>query len=494
MAHYASLAWLSGVRLIWVPSNLSDLVERLDEAARTWLPPYLSPGTPLVDALAAARPAWPEQRTGADAAGGPLLFPVAYTGSLKVTAAVFHQLLDACCEAARARSHVALAAVPLGRSGCTGDAAKSLQQICAALAAAGLPADPLADIRDLAGMSAHLVRRLCATSFTRRSTDLADLLVSAIADTAGTSWVYLAEPVIAGRHLSNQVGVAPLCRLYSADPFAAPPPYAKVLPAGSDALWATAFTMGLVDEPVLPRQRDSMEQAVRARVAAAWNRLRRQDLTAHRAVTVDPEPLRLRIDAPRPVQVVVPLFGAPRIGPATRALVEATALVADGLELVVDDLTPRFSYRAYSVDDARQGYTALAQQWGGRVSFLTDSGPGRLAEQIQEALRSLTLADLAAAAPRGKANRRRGGLTGYDAIHLGVMAVACAEQPRALLAVRSANLPAVHALTRVHRPPGLLVWSGTDQTAAVEVDRCEVRALASWVRAARPDERRRHGG
>ncbi|MGH3887190.1 MAG: hypothetical protein ACRDSZ_11605 [Pseudonocardiaceae bacterium] len=78
--------------------------------------------------------------------------------------------------------------------------------------------------------------------------DLPDLLTAAAADTFGATDVVLADGLAPGDHLKTMRLLAPLSRLHErVDPFAAPPPEAKKPPAGSDALWASAFTLALSD-------------------------------------------------------------------------------------------------------------------------------------------------------------------------------------------------------------------------------------------------------
>ena len=168
------------------------------------------------------------------------------------------------------------------------------------------------------------------------------------------------------------------------------------------------------------------------------------------------ELLRIRVgDHPQGSPIAVPLFGAPAISDETRTLVAAAAL-AGPVTLIVDDLTPRFCYRTYSADQARGHYRRLSHQHHGEAVFLTD--PPDLADRINQALDTLTFADLRkATGPR--AARRRGALTGFDAIHLAVMGVACTTATAAAtakecgtLAVKSANAAHAHVLTQLGAP------------------------------------------
>ncbi|MGH3887189.1 MAG: hypothetical protein ACRDSZ_11600 [Pseudonocardiaceae bacterium] len=172
--------------------------------------------------------------------------------------------------------------------------------------------------------------------------------------------------------------------------------------------------------------------------------------------------------------VAVPLFGAPRLSEGTRTLVAAAAL-AGPPTLIVDDLTPRFCYRTYPVADTRAHYQHLADDHHGRVRFLTELPD--LADRIDQVLDTLTHADVRiAAGPR--AHRRRGALTGFDAVHLATMGVCCTatDDDTLTLAVKSSNVAHLRALTPLGLKPRLLTCTGTGTLATADL-----RVPAHWL-------------
>jgi hypothetical protein len=405
--------------------------------AATWLDPA-APGTVcLADALEAATACWPRTSPGPPSPGsGTLLFPLLYTRRPAVTPLAFHQLIDAAAEARRTGRKVLLLTVPGGRGGPHPDAARATAQIAAAFTDRGHPVSAAGDVSDQAS-AGHLISRAATTAFTRRAVDLPDLLTAAAADTLGSDQVCLSTGLRAGRNLARTGQLVPLARLHHpADPFAAAPAHAKRPPAGSDSLHATAFTLGLAHGAAPGQDPGGYLDELGTRLRPLWNQLRRQQLTGRQHAPA-PAPLRITCARHQPgTPVAVPLFGAPALSEAATSLVAAAAL-AGPPALAVDDITPRWCYPSWPQDQVHARYGQLASRHGGSVTFLS-ALPG-LPGLLQAALNHHTLAGLrAAAGPRS--NRARGALTGWDAIHLAVMSVACTITGRTTIAVQAANL------------------------------------------------------
>ncbi len=440
---------------------IDQLVGDLAAASTRWLPPSASPATTLPDAVERAAPCWPDAWDDIGAADDLLLFPLLYAGRLRVTTATFHHLVDAGCEAIRGGASVALVPVPTGRAGTQANAHEAVQAIADAATAAGFPVRAVDELAVHPLFGPAMLARACATPYTRRLLDLPDLVVAAAADTLGTNWVYLTKGVLPGRHLQRMHCCPPLSRLHDpADPFAAPPAGAKRPPAGTDAVWACGFTLGLTDTATTsPNDWAAMRDAVRSRVAPLWKDLLRRQVVSRCATPSPGGAAQLRIKGHRRRDpVIVPLLGSPGVADGTRALIRA-ASIAGPVTIVVDDLTPRFSYPDYPADAARATYQRLAADHHGTAEFLTDVPD--LSERLDKTLQTLTIADAAIAAGT-RHHRRRGQLTGYDAVHLAVMAVCAAMRPETV-AVKSANLPAMQALARVLPTRRVLAFSGPAQ-------------------------------
>jgi hypothetical protein len=394
----------------------------------------------------------------------------------QVTPAVLHQLVDAVCEAGRAAGSVVLVTVPVTRRGPHPRAADRVRTLAETFTAHGLPVRAGGDVTDQATASS-LVTRACGTRYTRRAVDLPDLLTAAAADALHADRVVLADGLAPGQHLRGRSLLAPLSRLHPADPFAPPPPGAKRPPAGTDARWATALTLGLTGHADPLNGVDSYPTAVRERLNPLWRHLTRLGLTGHHGPALAAGPPHLHADPGhrRGEPVTVPLFGAPVPAARTRALVAAAALAGPPY-LMVDDLTPRFSYPHYDPDRARAHYLRLASDHAGRVRFVTDL-PG-LARRVDHALATVTHADLrAAAGPR--ADRLRGALTGYDAVHLAVMALCCTGQAPSTLAVTSANARAARLLARLGAPRRLI-------TVTTDGNPADLTVPARWLTGEHP--------
>lgn len=460
-------------------TGVPSLADRFGAISSTWLDPAAPAAATLRRLLdTAAAPAWPDawdQPPPTGAAPGPVLFPLLYAAKPLITTAVFHQLLDAVAEAGRRDSRVLLLALPTARGGPHPHASALTARAAAVFTAHGFPVEAAGTIAERA-TAAHLVARACATSFTRRPVDLPDLLLAAAADSIGAAGIFVSAGLIPGAQLRSWPLLVPLSHLHHPDdPFAEPPAGAKKAPAGSDALWATALTLGLTGSADPDDDRHNYTAALGRRVGPLWTRLRHEALTGQhtpRCASTGVPRVRVR-EHPRGTPVAVPLFGAPLIAAGTRTLVAAAAL-AGPPTLVVDDFTPRFCYRAYPVDDTRARYRTLAADHGGQVLFLTDLPD--LADRLDRALDLLTRTDLVAAAgPR--AGRRRGALTGFDAVHLAVMGICCTATPEIpTLAVKAINAPHIHALAPLRPPDRLLTCTGAGDLADGEL-----HVPAHWI-------------
>lgn len=430
----------------------------------------------LQDALRNVIPAAPPP-TALAGAQGPILFPLLYHNRPRVTSALFHQVVDACQEGRRTRRRVCLVGAAVGRGKPAADAPNDLAAICKVLDDEGWPVEFGGDVVDLDGCAYHLAARARSTSYTRRATDLPDLFVAAAYDAVGASAVYLTEGVKGGRSIGRLPAIAPLGRLHApGDPFASTPMDAKLRPAGYDQIWGAAFTLGETTAVALT-DNDRLDVACRVhrRLEPGWRALRRAGLTAHHGLTT-PDTRRVVASGMRHALVIVPLFGARMVSSATGSLVKVASALADAT-LVVDDVTPMLLYRLVDLDAIRAGFAKLAADAGGRVSFLGDLDEVFLQERVVEALQTLTLADLIAASPYGKAGRSQAVFTGYDAIHLAIMGVACGLRSGAALATQAANVPAVRALTSLHGIDSLIVRSGP--TGSVQEH--EFRIDAAWL-------------
>lgn len=417
------------------PGN--SLAGRLAERSATWADPAVPGTASLASVLDTAVRCHPADRPAPAAdSPGPLLFPLLYAGRPRVTPLLFHQLVDAAAEARRAGRTLQLLTVPTSRGGPCPDADRIAGQIADAFTACGYPVDDAGDAAGQASATA-LAARAARAAYSRRAVDLPDLLVAAAADTLGTSQVFLTAGLRAGRNLTRLKLTAPLARLHHpSDPWAPRPPGAKQPPAGTDSLHATAFTLGLTHSAAAGPGPASYLDEVHARLRPLWNQLRRQDLIGHQH---EPRPAPLRINSTRHARgtpVAVPLFGTPVLSAATTTLVTAAAL-AGPPALAIDDLTPRWCYPRYPADRARDAYRQLAARHDATITFLTDLPD--LDTRLNTALNRIAVDDLrAATGPRS--NRARGALTGWDAIHLAVMHVACTITGAPALAVQAANL------------------------------------------------------
>lgn len=442
-------------------SELDHLLSWIDVAAHTWLPPRPRPTLTLSEAIAAATPAWPEQQQHpAAAAERTLLFPLAYHGIPQLTAGLFHQLVDACCEAQRANARVLLAAIPIGRSETSCGAARIIDSIAELFRTHGWDVWSAGDLCNLDGLGKHLTTRARTTSYTRRAIDLPDMLTAAACDATATDWVYLADGTMPGRHLHRFCATAPLGRLHTpGQPFAPPPPAAKRVPAGTDQVWSAALTLGLTDKVGIGLHRhEHMQADVKAKLGPLWKKLTSAGFTRHYGVVSD-EPRRLTLTGPAHDTMVIPLFGAPRTSAATDALIAAAAATCT-TELVVDDVTPRVFYTAYRPDDVRSAFTRLATSHRCTATFLSELDPAELTARITSMLDLFTVGDLIEASPPGRVNRSRGSFTGYDAIHLAVMAVASTIRHGAALAAQAHNVPALKVIARRYGDTALLSRSG----------------------------------
>ena len=413
------------------------LASRLAGRSPTWLDPSAPGTTCLARALETATAHWPGTSPAATPTGRrTLLFPLLYTDRATLTPLAFHQLVDAASEARRTGRKVLLLAVPTGRGGPQPVAGRAVEQIAAAFTAHGHAVDAAGDACDQAS-ARHLVARAATAAFTRRAVDLPDLLAAAAADTLGSDQVCLSAGLRTGRSLARTGQFVPLARLqHPTDPFACALPQAKRAPAGSDSLWASAFTLELTHHAGPAPDSGSYLDELGSRLRPLWNRLYRRQLTG-RQPDAAATPLRIHCGRhPRGAPVAVPLFGALTPSAATTSLI-AAATLASRPALVVDDLTPRWCYPHYPRSRVRARYQHLAARHGGSTRFLSDLPD--LPDRLQTTLTRLTLADLrAAAGPRS--SRTRGALTGWDAIHLAVMGLACTAADAPTIAVQAANL------------------------------------------------------
>lgn len=417
------------------PGN--SLAGRLAERSATWLDPAAPGPASLASVLDTAVRCHPADRQAPAAdSPGPLLFPLLYAGRPRITPLVFHQLIDAAAEARRTGRTLQLLTVPTGRSDPCPGAGRIAGQIAETFTGGGHLVNAAGDATGQAS-AASLAARAATAAYSRRAVDLPDLLTAAAADTLGTSHVFLTAGLRTGRNLTRLNLTAPLARLHHpSDPWAPPPPGAKQPPAGTDSLHATAFTLELTHSAAPGPGPASYLDELHARLRPLWNQLRRQDLTGHQAES-SPAPLRITSTRhARGTPVAVPLFGAPAISAATTTLVTAAALAGPPV-LAVDDLTPRWCYTNYPAGQARDAYRQLAARHDATIVFLTDL-PG-LDTRLNTDLNQLTVDDLrAATGPRS--NRARGALTGWDAIHLAVMHVACTITGAPTIAAQAANL------------------------------------------------------
>ncbi|MEU1377950.1 hypothetical protein ABZ442_30500 [Streptomyces triculaminicus] len=454
-------------------TDLHALVDQLDAASATWLDPRAPADATLRQLLHGAATTWPAAWDQTPQTPAVVLFPLTYAQRPRVTTAVFHHLIDAACEAQRAGAWAALVSVPTGRRGPHPQAGDTIRRIAAIFAAHGLPVDAAGDVSEMTSPT-HLVARACTTAYTRRAVDLPALLTAAAADSLGVTDIALADGIARTDRFTALRLLVPLSRLHDrTDPFAAPPAGAKKPPSGSDALWASAFTLALTATADPDQDRDAYVAALGRRAGPLWHQLRTQHLTAHHDPAPGNEPLRIRAtDHPRGTPVTIPLFGAPTIAASTRTLVAAAAL-AGPPTLVIDDLTPRFCYRTYPAGEARAQYQRLADDHHGHTRFLTDDSD--LADRIAHALDTLTHTDLrTAAGPR--ADRRRGALTGFDAVHLAVMGVACTTGDPTTLAVTPSNASSIRALRPLAVTDRLLTCTGTG-----EITTSDLHVPAHWI-------------
>jgi len=450
-----------------VNTTIDALTDRFAGRLATWLTPH-APGTAtLARALETAVPEWPGAAAPPPTAGPPWLFPLLYNERPAVTPLLLHQLTDAAAEAQRAGRRLLLLTVPTGRSGRHPDAGETGKLVAAAFTGHGLPVEAAGDAGTQAGN--RLADRAATTAFTRRAVDLPDLLTSASADALGAERIVLAGGLRTGRNLAKAPLLVPLARLHHPrDPFALPPPDAKRAPAGTDALWSSALALELTHSAEPDHHPDGYLTELGARLRPVWNQLRRQRVTG-RQPDAEAAPVRISCDRHRHGNpVAVPLFGAPLASRGTAALVGAAAL-AGPVALVVDDLTPRWCYPAYPHTEARDQYRLLAAEHGGTAQFLTDLPD--LPDLLAAALDRLTVAELrSACGPR--AGRDRGALTGWDAVHLAVMAVACTSTTAPTLAAQAANL---RQLATVHPTAATVSVTGTHTAGATAT------VPASWL-------------
>jgi hypothetical protein len=456
-------------------SQHCELTEWISSLSARWLSHSTTTATlqdALDDSVAEARPQTLVAKT-----AGPVLFPVLYYSRPRVTSTLFHQIIDACQEAERTFRRVRLVGVAVGRADPAADSSGDLAAICEALNDEGWPVEFRGDVSGIDGGGSYLASRARRASYTRRSKDLPDLLVAAACDAVGASAVYLSDGVTGGRSIGRLSGIAPLGRLHVADdPFAPPPAEAKLRPAGYDQVWGAAYTLGETDAATISDEtRREVSDRVRQRLERTWRVLRRVGLTAHRGISSADARRVVTSGTPR-ASVTVPLFGARTISASTSSLVKIVAMLAEAT-LVVDDITPSLLYRDADLNAIRAGFEQLVAGSGAQVSFLSQLDRGLLYERIRETLELLTIADLVAASPHGKAGRSRAAFTGYDAIHLALMAVACGLRSDTAVAVQAANVPAVRSMTRLHRADSLIVRSGP----AGPVGEHEFRLSADWL-------------
>lgn len=444
-----------------------SLLEHFAEAISGWLDPTLEQSVTLRQALLTSRTTWASDWDHrAEPIGEPLLFPLLYATRARITPIVFHQLIDAAQEAGRLHSHVVLAAIPTGRGGPDPNAATIVERAAGAFADAGLDVRPGPD---LTTEDPHaLLSRLCANRMARRSVDLANILVAAAADASATTHVLLADGLAAGdqlRQLDLHALLTRICHLR--EPFAAPPARSKQLPAGQDSSWASAFTLNLTDTT---STYDTA--ALSARTGPLWHRLRREQLTGPRTLDSDGQ-IRVHVNGhEHGEEVTVPLFGAPALAPPTDTLLDCAAL-AGPITLVVDDLTPALTYAEHSPKALRETYRRAATARGGSAVFLSDLP--ELHERLDEALTALTVGDLhRAAGPRS--NRVRGHLTGYDALHLAVMALACGIRADTTIAARAANAAQLRVLNARGVPARSITVSGQGP-----IDNAHLSVPSRWL-------------
>lgn len=426
-------------------------LEPYADAASGWLDPTMDHATPLGQALSRSRSEWnPDWDRRLEHIAQPIVFPLLYTNRVRITPIAFHQLIDATQEAARLHSHVVLTPVPTGRGGPDPNAVSVITQTAQAFTDSGLDVRPGPD---LAAAPPHaLLARLCASRMARRGVDLANILVAAAADAASTRHVVLADGLAAGDQLRQFELHGPLSRLcHPRDPFAAPPPGAKQLPAGQDALWASAFTLTLTHTTSTYDSTD-----LSTRIGPLWHRLRREQLTGPRGPESDGT-IRVHVSGhEHGEEVTVPLFGAPALAPPTAALLDSAA-VAGPITLVVDDLTPTLAYTAHSPEALRETYRSAAAPRGGCAVFLSDLPD--LSARLDKALATLTIGDLhRAAGPRS--TRARGNLSGYDALHLAVMGLACTARPGTTIALKAANVAQLRVLSALSPQTRTITCSG----------------------------------
>ncbi|GIH11217.1 hypothetical protein Rhe02_92840 [Rhizocola hellebori] len=440
-------------------SEFDSLLSWIDLAAHKWLPAVARHTMTLSDALANATTTLTEQQSTADARR-LLLFPLAHHGIPQLTAGLFHQLIDACCEARRADARVLIAGLPVGRNERPAGAARTVDRIAELFRAFGWDVESAGDISALDGLGHHFATRARTTAYTRRAIDLPDLLAASACDAVETDWIYLADSVAPGRHLHGLSCTAPFGRLHTpGKPFAPPPQAAKRAPAGADQLWSAGLTLGLTDKVGIGWQwHEHLQAEVRAQLGPLWKKLMTAELTCHYGIRGE-EPRRVTISGPLRDTAILPLFGAPRVSAATETLI-ATAAAIRPTTLVVDDVTPRIFYADYAADEIRNTYAAVAKAHGCQSAFLSGIEPADLASRIKTMLDLFTVGDLIEASPPGRANRSRGTFTGYDAIHLAAMAVACTYHADAALAAQAHNVPALQVITRRDGHAAIISRSG----------------------------------
>jgi hypothetical protein len=407
-----------------------------------------------------------------------MLFPLAFHQKPHLTAGLFHQLVDACEEAERRATRVILAPIGIGRSSCREQQATSdAETIAAAFADSGFAVEAGSDIMQRTVFMRAVADRARGLSFTRRAIDLPDLLVSAAADAAATDMVYLADGVLAGRHLSRMRVVSPLGRRYvPGDPFAPVPPAAKRPPAGSDPVWATALSLGLTDAIGVDDDTWSgLASRVKERLHDLWNRIQCAHLVRHHGIAAE-EPRRVLLSGPPRATASIPLFGSLRVSGETRSLVQACGGLFP-FELVIDDLTPRVLYPHYPVTNVKREFHLLASDYGGSAVFLSDLDHDEFDARFKAELRRLTVGDLVKASPPGKAERSRGSYSGYDAVHLAVMGVAMSLRPTTVFAVQAHNSTAVHVLYGGEDGPSVLSRTGPAGRLADH----EIRMSPNWL-------------
>lgn len=448
------------------------LIAYLAQLADTWLT-TTAHSMPLADLLDRRQDHWPGDNGLRD--GRTILFPLVHHGPARVTARLFCELTDAACEAVRDGAQVVVVGIPLGRAGRDRRSSSQVaEQIAAAWRGVELPVVSAGSVDDLPGMTGHLLNAGRRAGFTLRSRDLSDMFIAAVADALNIHRIYVAQGVGVGRCLSGHQLVASLGRLYAPTPFQDPPPAAKRRPAGSDALWELAFTTELIDTVSMPSARARVRRVVQERLARAWNVLRKAGLTAHRTPTATRD--RVLRFATRPDQsvpagpVVLPLFGSPLVSAVTQSLIDYTAASTAGrpLSVVIDDINPSFLYREYNRGAVRARWHAAVGHLAGNVLFLSGLDVEDLGHRLVLALSELTTQDLRVVLSPGRWGRCRGTATGYDAVHLAMMAVATRLLGPATVAVRSANFTAVQRIIRGHPDFTALVAAGFDGIQATD--------------------------